>query len=302
MLDFFDIYEYLNDRGIDYSETGTNTSKGWVNIRCPFPHCGDRSNHLGINLASKAFHCWKCGEHGSIIILLQELEGCTKREAEAIIEQFQNIDDLMHYENTPSDVVVAEGFQYPPKGIVDTFPEIHLQYLRNRNFDPNLIIPKYKLLACHTLGRFKFRIIIPVIQDGRIVNFVSRAVIKDLKPRYKNASAKDLPIIELGDLLYNIDYVNDRALILEGPTDVWNVGDGSICTFGTAVSKAQMSKLAQLDLVVLVFDSEAMEDAERLEYQIRPFVNTEIVELDSGLDPAMLTQDEVLDLKREFSI
>jgi len=303
MLDFFDIYEYLNDRLLDYTESGTNTSRGWVNIQCPFPHCDDHSNHLGVNLESKAFHCWKCGEHGTVIQLLQELEGCTKRQALGIVEQFQNINDVINNSKrkTQTEPRTPSDFKFPPSGATTNFPEAHLQYLRDRNFDPDLIIPKYQLMACHNLGKYSYRIIIPVIENEIIVNFTSRTIIKDKEPRYKMASIEnDKPIIDLADLLYNFDTVNSKGLILEGPTDVWNVGDGSTCTFGTALSKAQMLKLAQLDLAVLVFDAEAMEDAMRLEYQIKPFVDTEIVELDPGLDPAQLTADEVLDLKREF--
>jgi len=305
MLDFFDIYEYLNDRLIDYTESGTNTSRGWVNIRCPFPHCDDNSNHLGINLESKAFHCWKCGEHGTLVQLLQELESCTKRQAMEIVNQFQNIDDVINNskEKTKTEIRKLSDFKFPPSGATINFPESHLKYLRDRNFNTDVIIPKYKLMACHNIGKYNYRIIIPVIENRIIVNFTSRTIIKDREPRYKMASIEDdKPTVDLSNLLYNFDTVNSRGLILEGPTDVWNIGDGSTCTFGTSLSKAQMFKLAQLDLAVLVFDAEAMEDAMRLQYQIKPFVNTEVVELDSGLDPAQLNDAEVLDLKREFSI
>jgi len=305
MLEFFDVYSYLNDRSIDYSESGTNTSFGWVNIECPFPYCDDHSNHLGINLESKVFHCWKCGTKGGITKLIQELESCSYKQASRIVEEFQDIDSIASYSKSRKEATVPSrsNFIYPPKGCVKEFPEVHLQYLRSRDFDPSIIIPKYELMACHTAGDFKFRIIIPIIEDGEVVNFTTRTVIKDMEPRYKMASInKYNPITDIYDLLYNFDSVQERAFILEGPTDVWRMGDGSTCTFGTALSKPQILKLASLELAVLIFDSEAEEDARRLEYQIRPFTDTEIILLDPGLDPAQLRQDEVEELKREFSI
>ena len=64
----FDVYEYLDDRGLVYSEEGDNVSEGWVNITCPF--CGDDKNHMGINLRSKYFHCWICNESSNNMINL----------------------------------------------------------------------------------------------------------------------------------------------------------------------------------------------------------------------------------------
>jgi len=303
MIEFFDIYEYLNDRSLDYTESGTNTSRGWVNIQCPFPYCGDSSNHCGINLDSRSFNCWKCGTHGTIYTLIQELESCSRSQAVAIVDQFQDITDLDRRVEKETAVPKKSDFMYPPKGCMLNLPEPHLQYLRSRNFDPEIVVPKYQLRAGHTVGDYKFRIIIPIIKDEIIVNFTSRTIVKDAEPRYKMASIeREKPIINIYDLLYNFDNVGSRAFILEGPTDVWRFGDGSTSTFGTALSKPQIGALAGLDLAVLIFDAEAMENAKRLEYQIRPFVDTIVLELDAGLDPATLTDIEVSEIKKEYAI
>jgi hypothetical protein len=77
-IENLNLIEYLDDKNISYSTSGKNVSSGWIGISCPF--CGDSSNHLGINLESKVFSCWKCGEKGNFIKLAMELEGLSFKE------------------------------------------------------------------------------------------------------------------------------------------------------------------------------------------------------------------------------
>ncbi|KKK72386.1 hypothetical protein LCGC14_2904360, partial [marine sediment metagenome] len=103
-LETFDPILYFENRNISYSTEGKNVTEGWCNIECPFPFCDDPSNHMGINLESKLFSCWACGEKGGMDRLIQELEGCSWPESQLILSQFQE----NPYKDIPLDVKYPE--------------------------------------------------------------------------------------------------------------------------------------------------------------------------------------------------
>ncbi|KKN04850.1 hypothetical protein LCGC14_1093450, partial [marine sediment metagenome] len=169
-IETFDPIAYFENRDIVYSTEGKNVTEGWCNIECPFPFCNDPSNHMGVNLESKLFSCWACGEKGGMDRLIQELEGCTWPESQVILSQFQenpykDIPLDTKYPETGSKTVRSRDMKDILSSFSDQFPKIHLNYLKGRDFDPEILIPKYRLKACYNTGKYKFRIIAPVIMD-----------------------------------------------------------------------------------------------------------------------------------------
>ena len=91
-------------------------------------------------------------------------------------------------------------------------------------------------------GSFKYRIVIPVFENREIVSFTSRAIFVNTSPRYKSAP-NDKCIKPLRDCLYNIDNALETTLIVEGPTDVWRFGIGTVALFGKTMSEGQIKLL-----------------------------------------------------------
>lgn len=151
--------------------------------------------------------------------------------------------------------------------------------------------------------------IIPVIQNGdywfyqiRLIplggdssNGYERDQLGDELPRY---------IIPKGSrkswALYNIDKAEYQptVYILEGPTDVWRVGDAGIARFGKTLSFAQINQI-KVKLngknIVIVPD---MDDAKALELAIKQremldktgmFKSVRISKLPAGMDPGDIT-------------
>lgn len=311
-LDFeeFDVIEYLEDNDIYYAEEGKNVSEGWININCPF--CGmDPSTHCGINLTSKLFHCWICGEKGAPPKLIQVLEESTWHEAYLTVEKYIKPPDRASYppqmKSSPvdwnNDIPKLKKLNLmPSEAFSDNWPDLFLNYLRGRRFDPEEVIKKYQLRWCY-LGKYKFRIIIPVIMNGVIINFTCRDVTDKNDSKYKTCPNKEA-IIPLNKTLYNMDSVNEIMIIVEGPTDVWRIGDGVIAIYGSVFSNEQIWLIKSLapKIVYIMLDSTAQNEAKKLGNQIVSIINkVEIIELNEG-DPCELSDYEVKKFRKEIGL
>jgi hypothetical protein len=114
--------------------------------------------------------------------------------------------------------------------------------------------------------------------------------------------APDRVVLSPKDCLYNIDTVGDTALVVEGASDVWRLGDGAVGTFGHKFTKTQVYLLRNCRRVFVLFDTEveAQEDARRLAYDLSGIVpDVHVFELDKG-DPGDLSEDDVKALRSEI--
>jgi len=295
MIQIIDLLEYLN---LPYQTSGKNVSGGWVEIQCPFPYCSDPSNHLGINLESGYFHCWVCGEKGFIAKLVKTITNLSYSEANRIIAEFSDGTFLIEKQETEkihSNII--------PKEATIELPQLHIDYLKSRNFDPIKIQQQYKIMACYTAGPYAYRIIIPIIIDGEIVNFTGRDATGKQKNKYKNCP-NSIAILPMKECLYNIDSVKDKVIICEGVTDVWRIGQGSIATMGVEYATAQLAILSRKDPkeIYILYDSDATKGAEKLASAVSTFCSkVEILELETG-DPGDMTEEEVLKLRKEIGL
>jgi len=309
----FDIIQYFEDNDIEYWTKGKNVHKGWVNVTCPF--CGDHSysgnNHCGINLKSMMVNCWLCGPKGFITKLIAEIEECSFAQANTIIAKYGG--ESIFLKNEYKDIDLTKKVESRlclgdilPKESSNQFSKLHLNYLKGRNFDSDIIIPKYKLKCCHNIGQYKFRIIIPIIQDRRIVNFTSRDVTGKTDIRYKTCP-DEKAILPMTHCLYNIDNVRgDTILIMEGATDVWRFGNGTVAILRTGFSDAQINLILQkrVKRAFVIFDSEpqAINRANQLARKLGLLLDhAEVIELSEG-DPCSLPERDIVYLKKEIGL
>lgn len=294
----FDITSYLRTKGISVSTEGKNVSPGWIGIKCLW--CDDTSNHLGINLSSKTIKCWKCKVKGPATRIIQKLDYCGSDEAEHIAENF-----FEHYipEKKEEWICSIKPEEVLPKVVVEEPLPIHLDYLRKRNFDPSELIRKYQIKFTHHLGRLKFRVIIPIIMDRRVVGFTARDVTDRAELRYIS-SDRDKYLVNPDSVFYNIDSVYHTAFVVEGATDVWRLGEGACSTLGTEFNdyhiRALLDKNIQRAFVIFDAERQAIKLAEKMGAMLSaaiPYV--EVIILKEG-DPAKLSPQEALRMKEEL--
>ena len=302
-IQFFDLIKYLDDQRITYWDRGENVSRGWLGIKCPF--CEDKKNHCGIHVETKFFSCWNCGEKGTIIRLIKELESCSWDKAKKRIDEYKSYE---YPENYRSNI---EGNQRPHNETVQSifnkfsegFPQRFINYLQGRNFEWRQILGRYKIRAAIT-GDFKQRIICPIFMHGQMVSFVGRDITGESASRYRNCP-NELSTVPVKSCLYNIDNAIHKTVILqEGVTDVWRWGDGAVALCGEKWTHRQLLTLMEYDFnkVVVMLDKDAEDRAVKLADELSCLISHVDIVVPQKGDPADIPQQEIFRLKEELML
>ena len=281
------IQELLDNLKIEYLESGHHHSRpGWIQLKdCPF--CSSDNYHLGFNVELKFFACWRCGGHHIIKTLLAFGVGYEK--ARKVVAGLDT-PEL----NKPE---ISRVSLQIPKGI-GRLLDAHVRYLESRGFDPKEIERVWHVKGIGIASRLAWRIYIPIIYQGEVVSWTTRSIGREVSQRYISASAEE-ERINHKSLLYGQDYCYHSIIVVEGPTDVWNVGPGAVALFGTAFTSAQVKRLIQFPYRYIVFDSSdtAQTKADELANQLSTFPGTtQTVVLDAD-DPGSATRKEIKRLR-----
>jgi len=297
----FDIFKFLDKYDITYRESGKNVGSQWIGLEeCPF--CGIHGNHFGINIQSKGYSCWGCGEKGTPVTLVKELLKTTIGDAVRIINEFYDGELEFEIKETGNVVIM-------PSNVMDLM-QSGGKYLKQRNFDPLFIRDKYKIqqTSHHSIlehngqkSDFSYRLIIPIIMHNRIVAYTGRDYTGKRNPKYRHVFIEAC-IIPPSSCLYNIDSVKDKCIIVEGMTDVWRLGDGAISLQGIQHTKEQIRYLAESNLkkIVILFDSGKEKEATKLAKILTGVIRkVQVAYLPEG-DPGDLSDIEALKIKHQL--
>lgn len=258
-----DICELLDKYNIKYQKTGKNISYGWIGVCCPL--CQDSGFHGGFTLAKPIrYSCWRCNYKNPIGVL-SKLLSISFSSAQQILEL-----ELESTEIISKIQVGTKPFCLPD--FCGKMTERHKEYLEGRNFNPEFLEKKYKLLGTSHLGDYCHRVIAPIIINNEVVSYQGRDITNRSSMRYK-ACATENEIIHHKYTLYNIDNAKkDKVIVVEGITGVWRLGDNSVCTFGVKYTIEQVWLLCKYKKVFIFFDNDdaGQEQSEKL----RSFLNT----------------------------
>ena len=165
-----------------------------------------------------------------------------------------------------------------PSGILvplDRLPEAHAAraYLRQRNFDPAALWATWQVQYCELSVSAQpnpsQRLVIPIYDaDQRLAGWQARYVgdCPDRVPKYLSCKG-----MKKSQLLYGLAEARGTAgpvVIVEGPTDVWRLGPGSLALFGKDMSLPQQQLLDQHlpgGHVVVMLDRDAQDKAQELQ-------------------------------------
>jgi hypothetical protein len=293
----FDAIKFLETYHIEYWTEGKNCQIGWVNIACPM--CFDDSNHGGINLDNGYYNCWKCGKSWLDQVILKLLNVSIK-EARKIKDTYT--DDYVHRLNLNKDK------KEKPNEIVmpgEPLNDRHRKYLSDRGFSPDYLEEKYGLKGTGITGDWKFRIMIPILYQKRLVSYQGRDYTGKAELRYKTLS-KEKSIIDPKEILLNLDNCHYNIIVVvEGAFDVFRMGDGFAATLGTGIKETQIKLLSKYDEVCFLFDNEekAQEDAKKAGMKLAALgVKVNILRMDEGKDPGGLTEQEAKEIRKEIGI
>lgn len=294
----FNARKWLNDIGMPYWTAGKNVSDGWTTLSCPW--CGDRSNHLGIAPNGITASCFKCGPKGHIINLIKVVEQKDYTKAKSVLDQYSNALDISHYQSAKDR---AASVTWPIPEFEKEIPSIFSQYLHSRGYKTSQIEELYQIKTCYLTGNFKYRIVVPIIENGRILTYIGRDVTGKSSLKYKNLK-EELSIRPAKECIYNIDAVQDTAIIVEGIFDVWRLKYNAVATLGLVFTRKQVRILSErLKKAFICFDREpvAQEMALALGEELSMAgVETYIVTIDKK-DPDCLSEEEAEEIRKVIS-
>ena len=250
---------FLSDHGIEVGEVTRN----FINAPCIW--CGGSPTSptpLGFHRTGGYCSCFRCGAR-PLVPTIARLLSLTLPQAQAIRDQYTYADASQ----ASLDIVYADSCT-PPGGPLTTR---YKAYLESRGLDPDWIALEYGVLAagprCRWYGEskawrgadFSDRLIVPIKDRlGRVVAFQGRTIRKDEGLRWKFPPL-DRVAAHYKEGLYGLHAVKgDTVAVVEGIGDAWKLGRGSVASYGTSMTGAQVRLLGAFRRVVLLFDSEPL--------------------------------------------
>ena len=139
-------------------------------IRCPFHD--DRSPSCSINLDRKVFHCFACGEKGTIIDFVARMESCSTADAARLLAGWCNLSGALPGSAGPQRIRTERVPGNEPLKFALTLDPGHL-YLTGRGVS-EAMISRFGLGYCDC-GVMRGRICIPIHDErGRLVAYAGR--------------------------------------------------------------------------------------------------------------------------------
>ena len=296
-----DLIGILNLYDISYSDSGKNIGTGYFGIEtCPF--CEAPGNHFGVRTDSNVGTCFVCGETASAPRIVKEITQEPWKKVYDILKEFS--DDDRYIPSTPSpgdDVIFPDG--------VDKLHRAAYGYLFDRRYAPWELIKQYKIQSTRSsyleIGDSKWdfsnRIIIPISMERCLVAYTGRTFV-DHDVRYMN-SPTEACIVPPASCLYNIDTVKDKAIFVEGVTDVWRMGKETVGMMGVKFTKSQIAYIGSKNIkeAYIMFDIGAEEQAQKLAIALSSVIDkVQIITLETLGDPGDLPAEDALKIKYDL--
>jgi hypothetical protein len=291
----FDTIQYLTDRKIDFLLSGSNVGRDHVNIKCLW--CDDPSEHLGIHKITGGFNCWICGRKGKITEIIKEIESKGVIDFNFIFNKYGDYKQIKS-EDVYSGVDITKGLTLSYESSKSLFLPLLEQWLRQRKFDMSDIKKWGCYLPDNIKHFFSYRIVIPIVENGKEVCFFGRDMTGKAKDRYK-ASPNGSTLKKYQDCIYNFDEMKSKhgVIIVEGPTDVWRLSKQNCCrnyavvgTFGKTLTTSQIdllsSRIKDMIEIVICFDAGSKQETNNTFLSLMNYSdNFSIVDLNKDDDP-----------------
>lgn len=289
--------------------------EGWVNTPCPFCS-GNPGNHLGycVDPASRfagRFVCHRCGGKGTLRALSRLLRVEDEGRLWAIMAKYGSVTPRAALAPTRKAKVLRTVDLPPLTRRLGEVPGA-VRYLRGRGFDPEEIERLWRVGATGPGSVVKgksgsldmsYRIIIPVLLNGRVVTYQGRDW-TGKSPRKYLACLPELEGWPIKETLYGLDEAGDsqEVALMEGVTDVWRWGPGAVACFGVKHRPEQVRLLARrFDRVLVAFDPEggAKVQSRRILRELKELgVEVRRLLLPKGKDPGDMAREDLLRLAR----
>ena len=298
-MNSFDVFSFLQEYSVPFATEGKkHTRPNWVNTPCPFCS-GTEGFHLGCNLDSGAWYCWRCGKKDRLDVVMS-LSGLSRREALSVIYEHSEKSPLLRTPLSLNEKPVARRKPKTipmPFGTEESLSKMAVGFLKKRNYDPSELVSIWGIKSTGPMGNYKYRIVIPYKRRGDTFSYQSRDYTGKRTPKYM-ACPKEEEAIPHKSVLYGMEYVRSPSVVLvEGPFDVWRVGRGrAVCGSGVELTPAQINILSKYKKVYGWFDPDkaGQRQIEEVAERVQELGRTEFLVIPgTDRDPADMTNNEV---------
>lgn len=149
---------------------------------------------------------------------------------------------------------------------------------------------------------YRFRIFIPIMWNGEMVSFDTRDITGFAEAKYK-ACPVDREIKERKKILYgNQEAWGNIGICVEGPSDVWRLGESAFATSGISYTQEQVKEMARIfKKVAVVFDDEpqAIAQGRKLVKDLQ-FRNVEAYQVKIKGDPGDMSSNDAKKLVKSI--
>lgn len=327
------IIEILSSNGIPYITEGKNVKHGNINIQCPFCGVNDPSQHMGIELDTGRYGCWKDSTHRgkNLARVLKEILKCSWTEANSLLkisldfsptESF--LDSINNIFNRDEKVLDKPKISVPRETMImpsefQSISEIDAHkrfnnYLIKRGFlEPKDLLSKYDIRGA-LYGSWKNRLIFPIYMDGNLVTWLSRSIYDEAFLKYKDCDMAN-SVIPVKHCLYNYDSLQEGGEVLyvcEGVFDCLKLdyfsSDPSIratCLFTKTMTIEQFYLLRSLaskfsELRILL-DNDAFLNALQIQGELSMLPNVKFFSL-SFKDPGSMSDSHIKTMVKEHNL
>ncbi|MBI5948558.1 MAG: toprim domain-containing protein [Chloroflexi bacterium] len=288
----FDIVAFLRSKHETVEETSTE-----VYIDCPF--CGGKKK-LYCNKLTKKWICFKCSERGDLVDFIEKYSGVDSIAAiKLIVQNAGRRRRLLLEESDEVDTATEHMIGWPTHYKPLTYPRVkenrrYWKYVTQTRGLPYSTVLDYKLGYC-PIGKYRNRIIVPVMWFGELVSWVARSLSDDVERTkltpYGNKQS---------DYLLNLDRLwgQDEVVLVEGPFDMLKLPHQAVASFGKRLSHRQLTLLRRAGVrrVVVGYDNDAMAETLATAKRLSEHFEVAVVEMPDGEDPGSLPDAVLKDL------
>ena len=280
-----DLSGYLSMRFPD----GVQVNDEW---RTQCPNCMNEKERFFIDAINGKSYCHHCGARsGSWVGLIAMVEGLYGKGQIGQWIRAHETDLKSTYRNPHNKTSrIPMVLSLPPECIPIEPGDPFCDYLNKRGITWRTV-KQYHMHKCVS-GKYKFRIIIPVFENDRLVYFFDRTVDPTEKAKTLGIGTQDTywPI-EKSRVVFNLDAVRGRTdiLIAEGILSALSLGENkTIALLGKTCSQHQLKKILDTGVtsITLCLDPDAIKQTADLASRLAAWgIRVSVCNFEYGYDP-----------------
>jgi len=303
-------------------------NRGWMLGDCGF--CG-KGEHMGIIFGDKlsSFRCFKCGESGTLFILLKHVKKLDLLEKNRTVDRDIYLQNKIQIENEELDLDYSLPKKTKPIGFKRVYSN---EYLESRGFTKE----QFKLFHVGTTkldpeARNEY-VIFLIMEGGECKGYVARSIKSKIEIDNWNLGVKNHNNIaklqggrklkkylryvnshdtEFMKMLFGYEEITedvDTVILVEGIMDKFNIDrlmdlykvDNVKCNalFGKPISSYQVKRLQdkKVENIILLYDSDAVNESKKYGAELSKYFNVEVGFMPEDKDPGDLNSEELFNI------